>query len=332
VRLLYGTLYIYREIAVYLLAGLLIASLIHVFVPETLVRKQLGGRSWSSVFKAALFGIPLPLCSCGVIPVTAGLRKAGASRGAAVSFLIATPQIGADSFLITYSLLGIMFGIFRVFAAFITACTAGVISNFYDKEKSIIQSEDVSDNSTFLSRLSRIAPYLEYSLLGSIAKNLVIGIIVAGAIQAFIPDGFFTRYIKSDVASMLLMLAAGIPMYVCASSSTPIAASLIFKGISPGAALVFLLTGPATNAVTISSIMKSLGKKTVIIYLTSIIAVSFTLGMVLNSIETTRLSGIAPHHTHSGMVPAYKTAGAVLLSGMLLWYFIKTSFLPGKNK
>ncbi len=279
-KVLKEMLFFINEVSAYLLFGFLIAGIIHIVYPRSVIKNHLGNDTFSSVLKSAVFGIPLPLCSCGVVPVAASLRKNGASKGASISFLIATPQIGADSFFITYSLLGWVFAIFRIIASFITAITAGIIVNLTGSKKerdepvAAVQTEDSGRK----ERLKKIAEYIEFELLGSIIIPLIAGIIIAGVISALIPAGFFEKYIGDSFLSMLLMLIIGIPMYICAASSTPIAASLILKGISPGAALVFLLTGPATNAITISTVFKTLGRRTTVIYLLSISIISLILG------------------------------------------------------
>ncbi|MFP4522589.1 MAG: permease, partial [Fibrobacterota bacterium] len=270
---------LYNEMAIYLLFGFFVAGILHVFFPQKFVAKHLGKSSVGSVLKSSAFGVPLPLCSCGVIPVAASMRKKGASRGAAISFLISTPQIGADSFMITYSLIGWVFAVFRIGAAFITAVAAGLITNFTGKKERENDKESgnnivVPDSETVSDRLKVIHRYIQYDLFASIARYLLIGILLGGLISAAVPDGFFKGFLGNQFLSMLIMLAVATPLYVCATASTPIAASLLMKGISPGAALVFLLAGPATNTVTITTVAKSLGKRTAIIYLLSIASVS----------------------------------------------------------
>jgi len=185
---------------------------------------------------------------------------------------------------------------------------------------------------SFGQRLKSILGYIEYDLLGSIANALLVGIIAAGIIGVLIPDGFFERYLSSHFLSMVLMLIAGIPMYVCASASTPIAASLIMKGISPGAALVFLLTGPATNAVTISTVIKTLGKKSAAVYLAAIAFVSLALGHLLNAFTAQYgFDNIILVHQHE-MLPGWlKTGGAIALTLMLGWYYLKTKVLSASK-
>ena len=320
-------IYFFNEISIYLVFGFLVAGILHVLFPDSIVRKQLGKGSLGSVLKSTLFGIPLPLCSCGVVPVATSLRRSGASKGSVVSFLISTPQVGADSFMITYSLIGWVFAIFRIIASLITALIAGILINIFDKEKPE-QDEHKSNASepetSFPDRIKTLPNYIEYELFGSIANYLVVGLIIAGLIGVLVPDGFFETYLSNSFLSMLLMLVVGIPMYVCASASTPIAASLLMKGISPGAALVFLLTGPATNAVSFSAVTKIVGKKSTTIYMTSIALVSLALGYVLNLFsDSFGIMETIMHHHHETIPSWLKITGSILMIMMFIWYYVK---------
>lgn len=325
----------YNEVAIYLLFGFLVAAILHIFFPETLIRRHLGKDSLGSVIKATLFGIPLPICSCGVIPVATSLKNSGASKGATVSFLITTPQVGADSFMITYSLLGWAFGVFRIVTSTVTGFLAGIFVNvFGKKDDGTLLPMALPEQKESMAQRARNTPrYLEYELLGSIADTLLIGFLVAGLIAVVIPDGFFETYMGSDFLSMLLMLVIGIPMYVCASASTPIAASLIMKGMSPGAALVFLLTGPATNAIGISTLTKVVGKKSTIIYLAVIALSSLFFGYLLNMmVARFGFSKVIMLH-HTDMLPHWiKLSGSVILAAMLAWYYLDVKVLSKIKK
>ena len=324
-------IFFFYEISIYLLFGFFIAGLLHVLFPDSIIRRHLGHNTFGSVLKSTLFGIPLPLCSCGVVPVTASLKNSGASKGACISFLIATPQVGADSFFVTYSLLGWIFGLFRIVASLITAAVAGIVVNIFSR-RDISPSDGFSLNNIPpempKDRMKSLLGYIEYDLLGSIANTLVIGIIVAGTIAAIIPDGFFEKYLGHPFISMLVMLAVGIPMYVCAAASTPIAASLIMKGLSPGAALVFLLTGPATNALTISTVIKMLGKRTAAVYLAAIGIISISLGYLLNlAVARYGFYKVILTHQHEMLPEWLKICGAAVLAAMLGWYYLKILIL-----
>jgi uncharacterized membrane protein YraQ (UPF0718 family)/copper chaperone CopZ len=322
-----------NEISIYLVLGLLVAGILYVVFPASLVKRHLGRNSFFSVIKSTLFGIPLPLCSCGVIPVANSLNKSGASKGATAAFLISTPQVGADSFMITYSLLGWVFALFRIVASLITAAVVGLWVNLLEPGQKDGPKDTVGNGlrpGGWGARLREMPAYVEYNLLGSIANSLVVGIIIAGAIAALVPQTFFEKYFSNTFLSMLLMMLVGIPLYVCASASTPIAASLIYKGISPGAALVFLLTGPATNAVTISAIVQSLGRKVAAVYLAGIAVVSLALGLVLNLLAAEFGFKAIIHMHHTETLPFWlKTGGTIVLMSMLGLYYIKVKLVGG---
>lgn len=322
--------FFYHEIAIYLLFGLLVAGLLHVLFPERIVRRHLGKNSIASVIKATLFGVPLPLCSCGVVPVAASLRKSGASKGASVSFLITTPQIGADSFMLTYSLLGWLFAVGRIVASMLTALFAGLTINLLDRSEDDSDMPPEANNTnaeTIYQRLKSVPAYVEYELLGSIANTLLIGIVIAGVVAALIPQDFFAEYLGSGWLSLLVMLAIGIPLYVCASASTPIAAALMMKGLAPGAALVFLLSGPATNAANLSMVVKIMGKRSTAIYLASIAIVSLALGYLLNLLSASLpMVHLFAAHQHEILPVWLKWSGSVGLAGMLAWYYLYKQF------
>lgn len=273
--------------APYLILGFFLAGLMHAFVPNTLYRRYVGRNSFRSVFNAAMLGIPLPLCSCGVIPTAMSLRKEGASKGATISFLIATPQTGVDSIIATYSLMGLPFALVRPIVALATALFGGCLVNKLDNtlnETSASGTEE-SNGSTphrsFGEKLKTALHYAFVEMMQDIGKWLVVGLVVAGLITVFVPDSFFAVFADKPLLSMLLVLAFAIPMYLCATGSIPIAVALMLKGLSPGTALVLLMAGPAVNAASILVISKVMGKKTLALYLTSIItgAIFFGLGI-----------------------------------------------------
>lgn len=310
--------------AVYLLFGFFVAGVLHIFFPDSFINRHLGKNTLGSVFKSTLAGIPLPLCSCGVIPVAASIRRKGATKGATLSFLISTPQIGSDSFLITYSLIGWVFAIFRIAAAFFTAILSGILANLFtrDSENSKAVNNANGQNGSSSERLRQFLPYLQNEVFGPIVNYLIAGLVLAGLIGTLIPDGFFTTYLNNAFMSMIVMLIAGIPMYICATASTPIAASLLMKGISPGAALVFLLAGPATNTVTITTVLKTMGKRALAIYLGSITIISLALGYVLNVLAFDFHLTVMHHHQHEILPDWLKLVGSL---GLLVMFAIHYS-------
>ena len=275
-----------NEMSPYLLLGFLLAGIMHEFLPSTLYTNHLGKNNFKSVFLAALFGVPLPLCSCGVIPTAMGLRREGASKGATVSFLIATPQTGVDSIIATYSLMGLPFAIIRPIAAFLTAVLGGTLVNRIEPYHQTSPREGFINNSshsgeTKRGRLSGTFKYAFIEMMEDIGKWLIIGLVIAGIITAAIPDEWFTAFQGNTLYSILFVLLFSIPMYLCATGSIPIALALMLKGLTPGAALVLLMAGPASNVASILIINKVLGRKTLAIYLFSIItgAIVFALGI-----------------------------------------------------
>jgi uncharacterized membrane protein YraQ (UPF0718 family) len=277
------------EMSPYLLFGFFMAGILSVFVSQPLVERHLGGRGVWPLVKASLFGVPLPLCSCGVIPVSISLHKHGASKGSTISFLLSTPQTGVDSILATYSLLGPVFAIFRPATAFITGIVGGALVNVFEPEKKDLNrpKEDCSDeccsSSNKTSRIFRGLKYGFITLPRDIGKAMLIGLAIAACISALVPDDLFAeKLLGTGFFAMVVMMFLGIPVYVCATASIPVAAALILKGLTPGAALVFLITGPATNAATFITIWKALGGRTAIVYLFTVAVSALGSGILLD--------------------------------------------------
>ncbi len=273
-----------NEMSPFLLLGFLIAGIMHVFIPNNFFSKYLSGNSFHSVLSAAIFGVPIPLCSCGVIPTAMSLRREGAGKGAVVSFLIATPQTGVDSIFATYSLMGLPFALVRPVAAFLTALMGGTFVNAFAEAETSDQSTSVSSGHVrkHMSLREKLIEAIKFGfveMMEDIGKWLVVGLIVAGLITVFVPNEFFAIFKDNTFMSMLLVLCISIPMYVCATGSIPIAVALMAKGLTPGAALVLLMAGPACNFASILVINKVLGKKTLICYLIAIILGSIAFGI-----------------------------------------------------
>jgi len=273
----------------YLLLGFFLAGLMHAFVPNTFYRRYVGTSTFRSVFNAAMLGIPLPLCSCGVIPTAMSLRKEGASKGATVSFLIATPQTGVDSIIATYSLMGLPFALIRPFVALATSLFGGVLVNRLDDKAVVsdsVHASDASASAAFTTnwgqKLLQALKYAFVEMMQDIGKWLVVGLIVAGLITVFVPDSFFALFADKPLLSMLLVLTFSIPMYLCATGSIPIAVALMLKGLSPGTALVLLMAGPAVNVASMLIISKVMGRKTLILYLLSIITGAIAFGLCID--------------------------------------------------
>ncbi|MHC4843561.1 MAG: SO_0444 family Cu/Zn efflux transporter, partial [Planctomycetota bacterium] len=264
------------EMSPFLLFGFFVAGALSVLVSRAFVETHLGGRGIWPLTKASLFGVPLPLCSCGVIPVAMSLRKHGASKGSTISFLISTPQTGVDSIFVTFSLLGPLFTIFRPIAAFLSGIIGGSLTNTFTRLSGLDSGpekqceEECCTGEPKRNRLRRGLKYGFLTLPRDIGKAMLLGLLIAALISVLVPDDYFVGRLGHPLISMLIMVLVGIPVYVCATASVPIAAALIMKGLSPGTALVFLMTGPATNAASFITIWKGLGKATAIAYLTSV--------------------------------------------------------------
>ena len=290
-------LHLINEMSPFLLLGFFFAGLLHAFVPGAVYSRYLSGHDLRSVLYAALLGVPLPLCSCGVLPTAMSLHKQGASKGATVAFLIATPETGVDSIAATYSLMGLPFAIVRPIVAFLTSLFAGVMVNRLTPSPSLDVSLErggetsccCHHHNTQLSivncqlKLKEALRYGFVDMMGDIGKWLVIGLIVAGLITVFVPNEFFEVFKDNTLLSMLLVLCIAIPMYICATGSIPIAVALIMKGLTPGAALVLLMAGPACNVASMLVIGKRLGKKTLVLYLIAIIIGAMTAGFIIDA-------------------------------------------------
>ncbi len=344
-----------NAMAPYILFGLLFAGILHEFVPDTLVTKHLGKGNIFSVIKATLFGIPLPVCSCGVIPLATSIKKSGASKGSTLSFLISTPITGVDSILATYGIFGWIFTIYRVITSMIIAIVSGILSNLFDKEVtvekkpafsavkapntlsptfSMQKKEEASCCSTGASCcateeksfwLIGALRYAFVTLLGDIAKPLVWGLLLGALITVAIPQSISEVLIEYSWLSYIIVIAIAVPMYVCATASLPIAAGLMLSGVSAGAAFVFLSAGPATNTVTIGVVKKMLGTRSLAIYLGSIIVGSIVFGLGLDYVFSA--SEINP----ASLVHLEEESGVVAIgSSIILWGLV--AYLLVKKK
>jgi uncharacterized membrane protein YraQ (UPF0718 family)/copper chaperone CopZ len=292
--------------------GFLFAGLLHSLVPKDKIVHYLGAQNFRSVINAALLGIPLPLCSCGVVPTGLSFYKNGASKGSSISFLISTPQTGIDSMMITYSMLGLPFAIFRPLIALITGIFGGWVTNkathseFQKHEERITESFDTRKPK---NKIFEIFKYGFVDFLQDIAKWLVIGLFIAALISVLIPEHFFEQYRGNELFNMLIAIAIAGPLYVCATGSVPIAAALMMKGLSPGAALVFLMVGPATNAATVTMVGKVLGRKTLFAYLGTVLISALFFGFIMNEVMPQQWFGMGnmnhAAHNHQDMMPKW---------------------------
>ncbi|WP_084456449.1 SO_0444 family Cu/Zn efflux transporter [Desulfogranum mediterraneum] len=354
----------------FMLAGLLIAGLLKVFLSTAFIARHLGrGRYWS-VLKAALLGVPLPICSCGVLPAAVSLKKQGANKGAVTAFLISTPESGVDSMAVTYALLDPLMTVVRPVAAFVTALTGGFLENSisYDPARAgALPGENNGKKAdsgahTFAAVFDTMGngdgdgwsdqccpshgPPQEQSgarpaglmvgfarklwaglcfalteVWGDIAVWFFAGVLLAGGITYLIPDEFMASWLGGGLGSMLVMLLFGIPLYICASASTPVAAALILKGVSPGVALVFLLVGPATNVTSLSVLFSVLGRKSTLRYLLVVALTAMAFGLGVDWLY--QLLEISPQAVIGASTEAVPHGLQLAAAGLLLLFSIK---------
>ncbi|QZT37429.1 permease [Halosquirtibacter xylanolyticus] len=319
---------LFNEMSIYLMVGFFFAGLLHNFLKKESIVKYLGTNSKKSVFNAAFLGVPLPLCSCGVIPTGLSLYKHGASKGATNAFLISTPQTGVDSLLATYSLMGFPFAIFRAIAAFITGIFGGGITDSLTKEqkKEEIPCQETKQevDTNFKDKVIGTFKFGFIEFLADISKWLIIGLVLAALISTILPDNFFGTLSSTPLLNMLLVLLASIPIYVCATGSVPIAAVLIMKGLTPGAAFVFLMAGPATNIATLVVLSKTIGKKATIIYLLSIVVGAISFGLIIDYLLPAEWFTFAMNHTghiHKG-VSSLQIISSIVFAILLIRVYI----------
>lgn len=302
-------LHIVAESAPYLVLGFVAAGLLRALIPQERVRRLLGGEGWGSVLRASLIGVPLPLCSCSVIPAATGLRQNGAGRAATTSFLISTPETGVDSISLTYALMDPLMTVARPLAAFVTAVlTGGAVSAFAAAEEDAASDPptapddccsatgcSAADEAAPPARIDAVRDGMRYAfgpLLDDLAPWLIGGFLLAAAVTTIIPDGFFTALSGGWVSSLMMMLLAT-PVYICASAATPIAAAMVMKGLDPGAAMVFLLVGPATNVTTMLVVLRFLGRRVLATYLIGVTACALLFGAAINAVYAAGSAGPA---------------------------------------
>ena len=322
--------------APYLLLGFAIAALLSFFFTPAWVRRHLGRPGLLQVVKASLIGVPLPLCSCGVLPLAFSLHKSGASKGATVSFLVSTPQTGADCLMLTYSLLGPVMAFFLLGVAFFSGILSGWLTDWMCRNEPVevpvqeashtccCEGNGVQASSPVQERTGEDARSPSRALRNGfitlprdMARPLLLGVLAAGVVTALVPQGYLADYLSPGPLSYLLALSIGIPMYVCSASAVPIAAMLIHAGVSPGAAMVFLIAGPATNTAALFTLWNQIGRRATFAYLATICVVALVSGIVLDLLFTVVVPAVPHLHEH----------GASSLAGMPLWQWIASGVL-----
>jgi uncharacterized membrane protein YraQ (UPF0718 family) len=340
---------LFIESAPWLLMGFSVAGLMKAFVPSQVLAKHLGEPGLLATIKAALLGAPLPLCSCGVIPAALGLRRSGASKAATTSFLISTPETGVDSVTVSYAMMGPFMAIIRPIAAISTAITAGLLvgpdkNDHAPQSSKTVQSccasktaepapepasaesccskvsEENSAADSIGNRLRDSMKFTFVDLIRDISLWLMIGLGIAAMVKTYVPTEFLTQWGDGFMAFVVMALI-GVPMYICALASTPIAAGLLFSGVSPGATLVFMLVGPATNIATIGLVRNELGNRALAAYLGSVIGVGFAFGYLTNYLAAQwNIDFFAQTQTTQAMINTpIATAAALILAGLIVF-------------
>ena len=329
---------LFMESAPWLMLGLFIAGMMRAYLPSDLLARHLGKPGFMSVVKAALIGAPLPLCSCGVIPAAVGLRRSGASKAATTSFLISTPETGVDSISVSYAMLGPFMAIVRPIAAIVSAITAGLLVGRDEESKpakkkaccckkeepeeevSCCSKEPTPSAGAVLGKLKSGLRFTCVDLVKDITLWLMIGLVFAALVKTYVPNEFLAQWGDGFLA-FVVMAAIGVPMYICATASTPIAAGLLFSGVSPGAVLVFMLVGPATNLATMGLVKVELGTRALFAYLGGVIGVGFAFGYLTNFMaERLQIDFAAQvEHVHAmGNTPVNYVL-SVLLAGLMTY-------------
>lgn len=339
---IYALLNILNQMSPYILLGFILAGMLHVFIRPDTMSRHLAGHGWRPVLKAALLGIPLPLCSCGVLPTAVALRRQGASKGASTSFLIATPQTGVDSIAATYALLGLPFAIVRPIAALVGSVAGGMAVGRSDKDgdndmpvntsatacsDGCCQSAAVAEAPRgFINKMWTAIKYGLTDMVASVGKWLVIGLVVAAVITVAVPDSLFLSLAEYPLLAMLVMVAVAVPMYVCATGSIPIAMSLMLKGLTPGVGFVFLMAGPAANFASVMVLSKSLGRRATAVYVLSVVVTAILFGLLIDYLLPAQwfaIGGAAGTTAHCHVEwPWFSTLCSALLVALLLRAFV----------
>lgn len=332
IEILENILLLANAMSIYILVGLLFAGILKQLISDDFISSHLGKSSTGSVIKATLFGIPMPVCSCSVIPLAKSLQKEGASKGAVQSFLISTPITGADSILATYSFFGWVFTIYRVVTSIVIAIVAGILQNFFDNKEAIkpepessccsscgCHAEEPEEKKRF--SMTGALHYGFVTLFGDIYKALAIGLVLGGLFTTFLPKELIEPLFAHQFLMYLAVLLIAMPLYVCATASLPIAAALMMSGMSGGAAFVFLSAGPATNTVTMGVVAEMFGKKALMLYLGTIAILSVIFGYLFDTFfGELEILQVAGEMEEAGVVD---TVSSVIMFGLIFYYFIK---------
>ncbi len=342
----------------YMMIGLLLVGIMNIFLKKEFIANHLGKNNLWSIVKASLLGVPLPLCSCGVVPTGLYLKEKGASDSTAVSFLISTPQTGVDSIIATYGLMGLTFAWYRPLAAFISGIAGGIFIKLFGKHKNETAQveagctdgtnsgicdepiEAVQEKPLLMKeRIKKSTSYAFGTFLSDISVHFIIGLLIAALISVLIPDTLLVELgINSGIWAMLVMIVIGLPMYICSTSSIPIALSLMAKGVSPGAAFVFLFMGPFTNVASLAVISRKMGKRTTVLYVLGAVITALAFGFLLDVLAPV-LSFPDYSNVHNHSVTGAWDIFQIVIAGLffLLVFYnifqkIRTKFISGKKE
>ncbi len=332
-----ATLEVYLVASPYILLGLAAAGLMHILIPAHGIARWLGKPGFGSTVRAAFLGIPLPLCSCAVVPVTIELSRKGASREASLAFLVSTPETGVDSILLTYGLMGPVMAIVRPIAALLTSLVAAASSLLWRRRDGELSESEAANGepdpdegapTEEAGKLRRAARYGFLEMVDEIGFWLVVGLILTGVITALVPESWIQGVLGEGPGALVILLLLGIPLYMCASASTPVGAALLLKGVSPGAALVFLLAGPATNASSLVVIARFFGRKFVALYLSSVVITALGVGYLFDLLIRRTGWSIVPTLAgdHLEETSWVTLTSALVLAALLLWSFARGSW------
>ena len=273
------------EMAPWVLGGFLVAGVLSLWLNARVVRQHFGGGRFGSILKAVALGVPLPVCSCGVIPLGASLRKHGAGKGPTAAFLMSTPQTGVDSIAVTYGMMGGLFAVFRPLAALVSGVLCGFAVEAMDGDApsaaSIPDPEIDPETQPWWSRVFRNG---FVTLPRSVGGALVAGAFVSALVMALVPENYVAERISSPLAQMVLTLAFGIPVYICSTAAVPFALGLLAAGLSPGAAMAFLIGGPGVSASTLLAVWRLMGLRTMLVYVSVLAACAIGFGLLVETV------------------------------------------------
>jgi len=313
------------EMAPWVLGGFFIAGVLSLWLNARVVREHFGGGRFGAILKAVGLGIPLPVCSCGVIPLGASLRKHGAGKGPTSAFLMSTPQTGVDSIAVTYGMMGGLFALFRPLAALVSGVLCGFAVEAIDGDAPKVQEEPEPEIEAETSPWwIRVLHNGFVVLPRSVGGALVMGALVSALVMAVVPENFIAEKISSPLLQMVLTLAFGIPVYICSTAAVPFSLGLLAAGLSPGAAMAFLIGGPGVSASTLLAVWRLMGLRTMIIYVAVLATCAISFGLLLNEFlppgwMPLGVRSLDPHAQHAQGITWSLHARALLLLGLIAW-------------